>query len=55
MKSKVDKLDVAKLKPARTDLSKLSEIVKREVVKVCGDLVKKIITIDTSQLVKNRL
>ena len=33
MKSKVDKLDVVKLVPALVDLSKLSDVIKNEVVK----------------------
>ena len=33
MKSKVDKLDVVKLLPALVDLSKLSDVVKNDVVK----------------------
>ena len=33
MKSTVDKLDVDKLVPARIDLSKLSNVVKNDVVK----------------------
>ena len=33
MKSKVDKLDVDKLEPVPVDLSKLSEVVKNDVVK----------------------
>ena len=33
MKSKVDKLDVDKLVPVPVDLSKLSDVVKNDVVK----------------------
>ena len=33
LKSKADKLDVYKLKPIPTDLSKLSDVVKNDVVK----------------------
>ena len=33
MKSIIDKLDVDKLVPVRVDLSKLSEVVKNDVVK----------------------
>ena len=33
LKSEVDKLDVDKLKPIPTDLSKLSDVVKNDVVK----------------------
>ena len=33
MKSKVDKLDVDKLVPVSVDLSKLSDVVKNDVIK----------------------
>ena len=33
MKSKVDKLDVGKLEPLSVDLSKLSNVIKNDVVK----------------------
>ena len=33
MKSKVDKLDVVKLVPVLVDLSKISDVIKNEVVK----------------------
>ena len=33
LKSEVDKLDIDKLKPVSTDLSKLSNVVKNDVVK----------------------
>ena len=33
LKTKVDKLDIDKLRPVRTDLSKLSNVVKNDVVK----------------------
>ena len=33
LKSEVDKLDIDKLKPVSTDLSKLSDVVKNDVVK----------------------
>ena len=33
LKTKVDKLDIDKLKPVPTDLSKLSDVVKNDVVK----------------------
>ena len=33
LKSEVDKLDIDKLKPVATDLSKLSNVVKNDVVK----------------------
>ena len=35
LKSSVDKLDVDKLVPVATDLSKLHDAVKNEVVKIC--------------------
>ena len=54
LKSEVDKLDVDKLKPIPTDLSKLSDIVKNDVVKKTdyNSLVTKVDNIDTSGLVK---
>ena len=57
MKSKADKLDVNKLVPVPVDLSKLSNVVKNDVVEniECNELVKtvnEIKTIDTSDLVK---
>ena len=54
LKSKVDKLDVDKLKPIPTDLSKLSDVVKNDVVKKTdyNKLVAKVDNIDTSGLVK---
>ena len=54
MKSKVDKLDVDKLAPVSTDLSKLSDVVKNDVVKKteCDKLIKKINAIQTTDLVK---
>ena len=44
MKSKVDKLDVDKLEPVPADLSKLSDLVKTDVVKKTEykQLVKKV-------------
>ena len=53
LKSEVDKLDVNKLKPIPTDLSKLSN-VKNDVVKKTdyNKLVTKVDNIDTSGLVK---
>ena len=53
MKSKVDKLDVDKLEPVPADLSKLSDLVKTDVVKKTeyNQLVKKVTT-DASNLVK---
>ena len=57
MKSKADKLDVNKLVPVPVDLSKLSNVVKNDVVENIeyNELVKtvnEIKTIDTSDLVK---
>ena len=54
LKSEVHKLDVDKLKPAPTDLSKLSDVVKNDVVKKAdyNKLVTKVDNIDTSGLVK---
>ena len=54
LKSEVDKLDVNKLKPIPTDLSKLSDVVKNDVVKKTdyNKLVAKVDNIDTSGLVK---
>ena len=54
LKSEVDKLDIDKLKPVPTDLSKLSNLVKNYVVKKAdyNKLVTKVDNIDTSGLVK---
>ena len=54
LKKEVDKLDVDKLKPIPTDLSKLSDVVKNDVVKKTdyNKLVTKVDNIDTSDLVK---
>ena len=54
LKSEVDKLDVNKLKPIPTDLSKLSDAVKNDVVKKTdyNILVPKVDNIDTSGLAK---
>ena len=54
LKSEVDKVDVDKLKPIPTDLSKLSDVVKNDVVKKTdyNKLVAKVDNIDTSSLVK---
>ena len=54
LKSEVDKLDVDKLKPVPTDLSKLSNVVKSGVVKKTdyNKLVIKVNDIDTSGFVK---
>ena len=53
LKSEVDKLDVDKLKPIPTDLCKLSDVVKNDVVKKTdyNKLVIKVDNIDTSGLV----
>ena len=50
MKSEVDKLDFQRLVPVPTDLSKLSNVVKNEVVKKTeyDELVKNVIAIKTS-------
>ena len=54
LKSEVDKLDIDKLKPVPTDLSKLSNVVKNDVVKKAdyNKLVTKVDNIDTGGLVK---
>ena len=54
LKSEVDKLDDDKLKPVPTDLSKLSDAVKNDVVKKAdySKLVTKVDNINTSGLVK---
>ena len=54
LKSQVDKLDVDKLATVPVDLSKLSNVVKNDVVKktVYDKLVSKVNDIDTSGLVK---
>ena len=53
LKTEVDKLDIDKLVPIPADLSKLSNVVKHEVVKKTeyNKLVTKIINIDTSDYV----
>ena len=53
LKPEVDKQDIDKLVPVPTDLSKLSNIVKNEVVKkdVYDKLVTKVNNIDTSDFV----
>ena len=53
LKAEVDKIDVDKLKTVPVDLSKLSNVVKNEVVKktVYDKLVIKVNNIDTSELV----
>ena len=53
LKTEVDKLDVDKLKPIPTDLSKLSDVVKNVLKKTdYNKLVTKVDNIDTSGLVK---
>ena len=54
LKTEVDKLDIDKLVPVPTDLSKLSNVVKNDVVKKTdyNKLVTKVDNIDTSGLVK---
>ena len=53
LKTEVDKLDMDKLVPVPVDLSKLSDVVKHDVVKkaVYNKLVGKVNNIDTSDLV----
>ena len=53
LKTEVDKLDIEKLVPAPVDLSKLSDVVKIDVVKktVYDKLVAKVDNIDTSDFV----
>ena len=53
LKSEVDKLDIDKLVPVPVDLSKLSDVVKNDVVKkdVYDKLVTKVNNIDTSGFV----
>ena len=53
LKTEVDKLDIDKLAPVPFDLSKLSDVVKKDVVKKTVDdkLVVKINNIDTSTFV----
>ena len=53
LKTKVDKLDIDKLVPIPNDLSKLSNVVKNEVVKKAeyNKLVTKVSNIDTSDFV----
>ena len=57
LKSIVDKLDVDKLVPAPINLKKFKDLVDNEIAKkdVYDELVKKVIGIDTSGLVRNRL
>ena len=53
---KLEKLNVYELKLASTDLSKLSDIVKNDVVKKTeyDELVKNVNAVDTSKLVRKR-
>ena len=53
LKTEVDKLDIDKLKPVPTDLSKLSNVVKNDVVKKndYDKLGSKVNAIDTSRFV----
>ena len=53
LKTKVDKLDIDKLAPVPTDLSKQSDLIKNDVVKktVCDKLAAKVNNIDTSNFV----
>ena len=53
LKTEVDKLDIGKLVPVPTDSSKLSNVVKNDVVKkvVYNKLVAKVDNIDTSDFV----
>ena len=53
LKTEVDKLDIDKLAPVPVDLSKLSDVVKNDVVKktVYDKLVAKVDDIDTSDFV----
>ena len=53
LKTKIDKLDIDKLVLAPVDLSKLSDLVKNDVVKktVCDKLVAKVNSIDTNAFV----
>ena len=53
LKSKIDKLDIDKLAPVSVDLSKLSDVVKNDVVKraVYDKLVARVNSIDTSNFV----
>ena len=54
LKTEVNKLDIDKLATVPVDLSKLSNVVRNDVVKktVCDKLVAKVNNIDTSRLVK---
>ena len=54
LKTKVDKLSIEKLVPVPVDLSKLSDVIKNDVVKktVYNKLVVKVDNIDTSDFVR---
>ena len=54
LKTEVDKLDIDKLVPVPVDLSKLSDVVKNDVVKKIeyNKLVTKVDSIDTTNFVK---
>ena len=57
VKTEVDKLDIDKLVPVPVNLSKLSDVIKNDVVKktACDKLVAKVNSIDTSAFVlKNK-
>ena len=51
LKTEVDKLDIDKLVPVHTDLSKLSNVVRNVKKAVCNKLVAKVDNIDTSDFV----
>ena len=53
LKTEIGKLDIGKLVPVPVDLSKLSDVVKNDVVQkaVYGKLVAKVNDIDTSDFV----
>ena len=57
LQTEVDKLDIDKLGPAPVDLSKLSDAVKKDVVKktVYAKLIAKVNSIDTSGFVLIRI
>ena len=57
LKTEVDKLDIDKLAPVPVDLSKLSDVVKNDVVKktVYDKLVSKVNNIDTSDFALKKL
>ena len=53
LKTKIDKLDIDKLTPIPVDLSKLSDVVKNDVIKKAeyNKLVNKVNNIDTSRFI----